>query len=84
MKFTNNIWKLMKLFKTALMLASSEAKTKIVKILVEQEGININDKDDYLFYSKFVSIFWYFQILYGNYPNYYGQHLCLRLFIRLK
>ena len=44
--FQNNIWNLFKLFKTALILASENGHTKIVKILVEQEGIDINAKDD--------------------------------------
>ena len=44
MKIQNNIWKLFKLFETALMKASDNDHTEIVKILVEQEGIDINAK----------------------------------------
>ena len=53
----NDIWKLLKLFETALILASMKGHTEIVKILVEQEGIDINAKDIYLLYLMFISIF---------------------------
>ena len=39
------IWYLFKLFATALMIASIRGRTEIVKILLEQEGIDINSKD---------------------------------------
>ena len=39
------------------MLVSDIGHTEIVKILVEQEGIDINTKDIKLFLSKFISIF---------------------------
>ena len=38
------------------MRASEKGYTKIVKILVEKIGIDINAKDVYLFSSKFISI----------------------------
>ena len=38
----NNIWKLFKLFDTALILASYYGHTEIVKLLLEQEGIYID------------------------------------------
>ena len=41
----NNIWKFFKLLCTLLMRASEEGCTETVKILVEQEGIDINSKD---------------------------------------
>ena len=41
----NYIWKLFKLFETALMYASENCHAKTVKALVEQEGIDINAKD---------------------------------------
>ena len=43
--FQNNIWNFFKLFWTALIWASYYGHTEIVKILVEQEGIDINAKD---------------------------------------
>ena len=57
------------------MFASKRGHTKIVKLLVEQEGIDINAKDIYLLYSLFVSMFFYFKIIFGNYINYLKQHL---------
>ena len=38
------------------MKASDKGYTEIVKILVEQEGIDINAKDIYLYYSLIISI----------------------------
>ena len=38
------------------MRASSDGRKEAVKILVEQEGIDINAKDIQLFLSKFISI----------------------------
>ena len=43
--FQNDIWKLFKLLFTALMRASANGNTEIVKILVEQKGIDINAKN---------------------------------------
>ena len=42
--FQNNIWNFFKLFKTALMKASSGGHTEIVKILVETEGVDLDAK----------------------------------------
>ena len=47
--FQNNIWNFFKLFGTALILASEDGHTEIVKILVEQEGIDVNAKDEVYF-----------------------------------
>ena len=47
--FQNNIWNFFKLFWTALTLASANGHTKIVKILIEQERIDINAKDKIYF-----------------------------------
>ena len=49
--YQNNIWELLKLFETALIIATQMGNTKIVKILLEQEGININANDIDLFHS---------------------------------
>ena len=38
------------------MKASANGHIEIVKILVEREGIDINAKDIYLYYSLFISI----------------------------
>ena len=47
--FQNSIWSLFKLFYTALIWASQNGHTEIVKILVEQEGIHNNAKDEVYF-----------------------------------
>ena len=54
--FQNYFWKLFKLFNTSLILASWNDKIEIVKILIAQEGIDINVKDILLFLSIFISI----------------------------
>ena len=38
------------------MIASKKGHTETVKILVKQEGIDINAKDIYLYLSLFISI----------------------------
>ena len=45
--FQNNIWKLIKLFYTALILESRSGYTEILKLLLEQEGIDINTQRSY-------------------------------------
>ena len=55
----------MKLLWTALMMASMNGHTEIVKIFLEQKGIEINAKDAYLISSKFQSIIRYFEIIIG-------------------
>ena len=47
--FQNNIWNFFKLFGTALIWASENGHAEIVKILVGQEGIDINAKDNVFF-----------------------------------
>ena len=75
MKLQTHIWKFIKLYKTALIKASEKGHTKIVKILLEQEGIDINAKNISLFLTEFISIILYHKIIYGNYSNYYIRHL---------
>ena len=41
----NIAWNFFKLYKTALILASEKGYTEIVKILIEQVGIDINAKN---------------------------------------
>ena len=57
------------------MESSLNGHTETVQILVEQEGIDINTKDIYMFLSKFILIIRYFKIIYENYSNYDVQHL---------
>ena len=60
--FQNNIWNFFNLFNTALMKATSNYfKIEIVKILVEQEGINFNAKNKVYFnILKFQNNIWNF------------------------
>ena len=59
--FQNNIWNLFKLFETALIWASRYGHIEIVKILVEQKGININAKNNvYVNNLKFRNNIWNF------------------------
>ena len=76
MRFQNNSQKFFDLYDTAFMLASTSGRTEIVRLLVKQEGIDINAKDIYLFYSKFISIILYFKIIFENSLKYMKQHLC--------
>ena len=48
--FYNGIWTFLKLFWTALISASANNSFEIVKLLLQQKGIDINAKDNiYLF-----------------------------------
>ena len=47
--FISIIWNFFKLFWTALICASEYVHTEILKIHVEQEGIDINAKDNVYF-----------------------------------
>ena len=59
--FQNNIWNFFKLFRTALICAPEYGHTEIVKILVEQEGIDINAKDNVHFNNlEFQNNIWNF------------------------
>ena len=55
----------MKLLWTALIYAACDGNTEIVKVLLEQNRIDINAKDIYLFSSMFQSIIQYFKIIIG-------------------
>ena len=61
--FQNNIWRFFKLLWTALMPATDNGYTEIVKILLKKDGIDINSKNVYLFSSKFQLIIRYFKII---------------------
>ena len=54
---------------TALMLASNFGNTEIVKLLLEQEGIDINAKNAFMFYSWFISKNCNFKIIFDIFSN---------------
>ena len=54
--FPNNIWSLFKIFQTAFIKAVQKSNVDIVKLIFEQGGVNINEKDVYLLYSEFFLI----------------------------
>ena len=43
--FQNHYWNFIKLFYTALIWASRIGHTEVAKVLIEQNGIDINDKN---------------------------------------
>ena len=57
------------------MYASEKDNTEIVKLLLEQKGIDINAKDVCFFHPLLVSIFFCFKIIFGFYSNSLKQHL---------
>ena len=69
------IWNSFILFQTALMIASKNNNIEIVKLLLEQKGIDINAKNVYLLCSKLVSAILFFKIIFGTYLIYFIQHL---------
>ena len=60
------------------MRASQNGHTEIVKILVKQEGIDINSKDIQLFLSIFILIIFYFKTIFRNSSNYTEQYLFMQ------
>ena len=66
----------MNLFETSLMFASEKGHIEIVQLLLKQEGFDINAKNNYLFYSMFVSIIGYFKIIFGFSLAHFTQHSC--------
>ena len=72
--FKSYNWNLFKLFETALILASFDGHTEIVRLLLAHEGIDVNAKDFYLCSSKFISIIFNFKITIGIFSNYFKQH----------
>ena len=61
------------------MFASRYGHPEIVKMLLEQKGIEINVRNIYMLLLKFQSIIQCFKIIIGILPNYYGRRLCLHL-----
>ena len=68
--FQNNIWNFIKLFETALIWASFNGHTEIVKILVEQEGIDNYPKNIGTF------VFQMLQILLACVMSFRCKHKC--------
>ena len=73
--FHSNLWNLPKKFKTALFWAIKNGYLEIVKLLIENEKIDINIKDIYLFYLEYIFMNWYFKIIFGIYYEYLRRHL---------
>ena len=61
------------------MYASLVGHTEIVKLLLGQEGIDVNAINVYLFSSNFISIIFYFKIIHGIYSNYLIQQFIMQL-----
>ena len=61
--------------KDNLFSSGKSGNFELVKYIPEQEGIDIVAKDIQLFFSNFISIIWYFKIIFGIFSNYYAQHL---------
>ena len=57
------------------MKASNNGHIEIVKMLLEQEGIDINSKDIQLFLSMFILNIFYFITIFENSSIYTKQHL---------
>ena len=77
--FQIDIWIFFKFFRTALMYASQEGYIDIVQLLLQQEGIDINAKDAFLFYLEFVADFFCFIMIFGIYSSYFKLHFRLHL-----
>ena len=56
LRFQSNFWYLFKLLLSALMIAAEKGHIEIVKLLLEQKGIDLNAKDVFLLYLKFISL----------------------------
>ena len=54
--FTQFFWYLFFIFKTSLMAACNKGNIEVVKFLLKQESIDINAKDVYLNFSKFIDL----------------------------
>ena len=63
------------------MRATTRGFTEIVKLLLEQEGIDINSKSDNMFFLMFISIIFYLIIIFGICSNCLKQHLFVQLIV---
>ena len=61
------------------MIASERSHIGIVKLLLEQKGIDVNAKNVWLFYMMFISTIWDFEIIFGIYFNYLIRHLYMQM-----
>ena len=79
--FRYNKWNLIRWFETALTAASCYGHTEIVKLLLEQEGIDVNAKAAFLFDSEFISFILDFKEMFGIHSNYWKQLWFLQLWM---
>ena len=69
--FQNNNLCLFNIFKERpLIIAIENGCVEIVKLLLEQKGIDINAKSIYLFHLEYISIILYFKIIISVYSTY--------------
>ena len=57
------------------MIASGNGHTDVVKLLLEQNGIDINAKTVFLSYLDFISMIRNFKVIFGTYFTYLKQRL---------
>ena len=69
--FQIKFWSQSKLFRTALMKASINGNIEIVKLLLKQKEIHVNEKSFCLENLKFFFKFYYFQKVFGVNLNYF-------------
>ena len=66
MIFWNNLWRLSKINETAFTIACENCYIDIIKLLLSQEGININTENVLLFCLLFIFLFFLFQNIIWN------------------
>ena len=57
------------------MMASENGRTDVVKLLLKQNGIDINAKTVFLFSLDFISMIRNFKVIFGTYFTYLKQRL---------
>ena len=70
------IWDLHIFFMTAFITASNNGNIEIVKLILEQNKIDINARDIYLFCTMFVFLGFCFKIIFGIRQFFSGLHSC--------
>ena len=68
-----------KLFETILGIASEKGNTEIVKLLTEQEKVDVNPKNVHLFCIMFILVILCLKITFGIYSNSIKHQLFLHL-----